>query len=529
MLRNPATTPQKILAFLLSAMLGCLMYISTYDLHRGIAITASNDEWEHQTLAVNYAYGHGLFRLGFYEDPGKYDLGTYENAFPTLRTIAQDFPMPFYYRNAGTNWFNGNFYRLFGVDAGKLRLFQFGLAVLAWGLLSLILYKQITYYWQLAIYFWAGLAFYYFSFPIIDLVGDESMQLFTNTLLFFVLLRWRKNLTVLNTLAIVLVLIYSLFLKSTLLLLPPMLLAVELITGNFKHFAALVLVSLITFLFVEKYSDVVNDLHRHANYPDPQKFNSAILHSHWSAKDSAFISKYHLKPSREPQAVLPEFYHIYNQVMAIIYLHNIQDTVRFLMSQQSLLNFIHGNNIYCLEEPVKHVGSYKPAWLIDSANFFYGAQPGLPSVLRIIAFYKIHYPLLPQLIRNKMKGALWDLWYYIPLLLLLTFYFFQLFLPHTLSLVLSLSLLAIGIYALPLAGVLVLLFGLLLLLFRKKIPAEIHLSIFFVTYILIFSLLLHGIYRFTMIVNFAVFFFIAQVLISLPDLWKNQKKKSSAF
>jgi hypothetical protein len=497
---------------------------------RGVSFSSANDEWEHQTLAVNYAKGQGVFRLGFYLPADEYRFETYDDGFPVLRKLNEQFPMPFYYRNAGTSLIQGCFYRLFGVNPHAWRVFQFFLAVFVWWLIGLRLRKRLQTY-RAAIWFAVcGLLFLCSSFLILQLIGDESLLLFSAALImlaFDYYLRkpgWKAALLLTCTLC------FTLFLKSIFILMPASLLLVYMISGKRSGIWPLALVCVFTYAAVHFYSEYINRLHRaEQSYPDPVKFRDALTDVSWTSSDSAWIDQqgwiYDPRSGAIHIGILP----IYSRLVSALYLVNITDTTHFLMSQQALYNFIHGNNRYAAGPPTPNIGSCNQLWCIDTADFYQGTPTGAASLSRVAAFYLQNPLLIPPILINKLHGAFWGLKFNI--LLVLVFAVYLLRSVRTISLIWTVT-----FFVLPLLWFDERLIGPLILLMFPFVFFKIYKRDTLITSammvlanILLVTLLLHGINRFTLSVQPATFLLILLLSIELLPGFFNYSDKGSAI
>src|SRR4051812_22873296 len=120
-----------LLWIVVSATACYFTYTHFYNIHRGCDLTSMNDEWEHQSMAVNYAKGYGLFKLGAYSSIKDYHLDAYDFTLPFLRKLMLN-PVEYYHRMCGFSVITGTLYRLTGTSPFYLRVFNFILVILSW-------------------------------------------------------------------------------------------------------------------------------------------------------------------------------------------------------------------------------------------------------------------------------------------------------------------------------------------------------------------------------------------------------------
>lgn len=492
---------------------------------KGVSFSSANDEWEHQTLAVNYAKGMGMFRLGFYLPAEVYRFDNYDEAFPVLRKLNENFPMPFYYRNAGTSLIQGSFYRVFGVEPHAWRIFQFFLAAFAWWLFGLRICKRLKTTSAVIWFAICGFLYLYSSFLILQLIGDESLLLFSAALIllaFDYYLRrpgWKAASMVLFALC------FTLFLKSIFILLPATLLPIYWLYGKRTGILPLMTACVLSYVAVHLYTKHINHLHRsEQSYPDPEAIRRALKSASWSTTDSSWIEKHNWSFAPRPGAVSKDVLPVYSRLMCTLYLVNITDTTYFLMSQQSLYNFIHGNNRYAAGSPTPNIGSCNQLWCIDSSDFYFGTPTGTASLSRVASFYIQNPLLIPPILLNKLHGAFWGLKFHILLVLVFALYLLQSVNSHRLIWIFPFFVLPLLWYDERLIGPLILLmFPFVFFKLIKRDPL-LTAAMMVLANILLVTLILHGINRFTLSVQPATFLLI--FLLSGELLGGGLKKQS---
>ncbi len=390
---------------IVSAIISFLLYTVFYDIHRGADMISLNDEWEHQSMAVNYAEGFGLYKLGAFTDFSKYHIDAYDATFPFLKKLCIEYPTAYYHRAVGFSMIVGTLYKLVGTHPFYLRVFNFVIIFLSWLILSWSIFKTTT---NKKLLTWMLLClpiFMVLNFNYIDLIGDDTLVVFSLSIVFYFMLRWIKHNHFFDSFMLTLSLLFSIFIKSTLLLVPIFILLGVLILKMKKYYIHAVVMNGMVFTIVILYSNAINKKHQAYRYVKSEQFHADMLSSDWSKSDSLFIQQYHLKK----KAIINFDFTIYKKLATYLFERQFYTKKKFLLSGQSLFLLIDGNNETCIRFPEKHIGSWMPYWKFVETSFFYDYQESASPYLHILKFY-FHKPiLLPILMYIKLyAGYYWN-------------------------------------------------------------------------------------------------------------------------
>ncbi|MDB5227039.1 MAG: hypothetical protein JWN78_1232 [Bacteroidota bacterium] len=498
-----------LIIWLLASTVACYFtYTRFYNIHRGCDITSMNDEWEHQSMAVNYAKGYGVFKLGAYTSIREYHLDTYDFTLPILRKLMMN-PVEYYHRTCGFSVITGTLYRLTGTSPFNLRVFNFFLIILSWLIICLGFYgikKEISFFRILL----ALLpVFILINFNYIDLIGDDTLVIFSLSLVFLSLVLWLKKVTPLTTFIVLIALLFSIFIKSTLLFIPVFLLIFSIITRKKKFIISGFLINLVFFLLLIICSDKVNEMHLAYKYPPRKQLHDNLMNSKWTAADTMFVTENHMH-YKNP---IKFDFEIYKTVTSFLFERQFYTKRKFLLSGQSLYLIIDGNNEACMSNVEKHIGSWKPFWKINTASYYYHYNGEGSAYKEVIKFY-LHKPWIFPFIMFRKLFASYN-WNYLFLLLsAVQFYLCLLFyrrpagVKSFISLGAASILLHVILHLAYLTPLITVLFCYTFYYIRKQIILKdkeshifFYLPYFFIFYFMFLTLLVFGLNRYTCIAN----------------------------
>lgn len=483
------------------------VYNNKYNIHRGCDMLSINDEWEHQSMAVNYAEGFGLYKLGAFVNFEKYHIDTYDATFPFLKKIFTEYPTEYYHRAAGFTVIVGTIYKLFGTEPFYLRIFNFCLIILSWLIICLSFYKykcsKKTLYLLLAC-----LPIYIFlNFSYIDLIGDDTLVIFSLALIFYALTSWIRNANYINSVLLILVFLFSIFIKSTVIFIPFFILIFSLFYKSRLLFKKAFFINVVIFGVVLLYSNEINKKHQSYEYVNKDTFHKDMLSSNWNKDDSVFINQYQL---HYRDCVSFDF-KAYKDIAAYLFERQFYTQKRFLLSGQSLYLLIDGNNEACIRFPEKNIGSWKPYWKFNKKSFFYHFDEHQSPYIEIIKFYFYNPVLLPLIMYIKLYAGYYWNYFFIFISVAQLFLTFLMYIKtqkriKIMFLLLSSILLHVLLHTFFLTPLIVIIFICTSFLIVKKTK---HFSenilyytcYFFIFYLMFLTLLMFGLNRYTCVVN----------------------------
>jgi hypothetical protein len=488
-----------------------------YDIHRGCDMVSSNDEWEHQSLAVNYAKGYGLYKLGAYSSLDDYHIDACDATFPFLRKLFTDFPTEYYHRSAGFSIITGTLYQLTDTHPYNLRVFNFILIILSWLIICFAFYNNAAYFNKLL----AVLPVYiFFNFTYIDLIGDETLLIVTLSLVFFSFLKWINKPTIAYSIVLLTALLISIFIKTTLLFIPVFTLLIVGFLKLKRHFLLALGINVLLFAIILFFSKEINKRHQTYKYVNQTKFHTAMLKSDWSIKDSNFIKKYNVKFKDD----VDFDFNLYKELAAYLFERQFYTKKQFLLSGQSLFLLIDGNNETCVHIPQKHIGSWMPLWKLYKSSFFYNYTEDQSAYTAIFKFYLSKPYYFPLIIYCKLYAGYH--WNYLFLLLSITQLALSIFIfkkPDRIYkfilIILTSVVFHILLNQLYMTPILVFVFCITFYYIVSKLVAKkqemqnaFQIPYYFIFYFLFLTLLMFGLNRYTCIAN-------SMMLVALVYLW----------
>lgn len=491
-----------------STIASIFLYTCLYDIHRGCDMVSANDEWEHQSMAVNYAEGFGVYKLGAFTKIEKYHIDACDATFPFLRKLFTAYPTEYYHRAAGFSVIVGTLYKLVGTHPFYLRVFNFFLVMCSWLVICYTFYRHNTKQ-NLSAFLLACLPIYILlNFSYIDLIGDDTLVVFSIALIFYALLRWIKIASYLNTLLLLICFLFAIFIKSTVLFIPFFVLIIAVLYKFKDHVIKALLLNVVLLAIVFFYSNEINKKHQNYKYTDQSSFHKNMLSSNWCKQDSDFINQQHVRYINSADFDFT----MYKKVAAYLFERQFYTKKKFLLSGQSLFLLIDGNNEACIRLPEKHIGSWKPYWKFNDKSYFYHFDESKSAYLEIIKFY-LHNPiLLPIILYIKLYAGYY--WNYLFIFLSATQLFLACLIYFKPEKKIKLVLYAISCILLHLLLHLAYMTPLIVALFittfifiikrtgiNFRANSIFYTSYFFIFYFLFLTLLMFGLNRYTCIVN----------------------------
>lgn len=391
-----------IYIYLVGSTILCLcLYLCLYDINRGADLTTQNDEWEHQSLAVNYAQGFGLFKLGGYADFKDYHIDSYDYAFPFIKKLFIKYPSEYYHRACGFSVITGTLYKITGNHPYNLRIFNFILILICWLIIYYSHYlfgndKKLSTVILLALP-----VFIIINFPFIDLIGDDTLIVFSLSLVFISLLNWQNKPGYMSTLFLLIAILFSLFIKSTLFFIPVFLFIISLFYKKKHHIIFSFIVNIFVMMIVLIFSVQLNKKHHNYNYVEQNKFHTDVIESEWNQEDNLFIKEYDLKyvPNKNND------FNSYKKIAAYLFERQFYTKRMFILSGQSWFLLIDGNNECAAALFDENNGNWAPQWKFFKKSFYYHYDENKSANKEIIKFY-LHKPyLLPKIIYYKWLAA----------------------------------------------------------------------------------------------------------------------------
>ena len=387
---------------LLSIALCFVIYTNTYSIHRGCDLVSENDEWEHQSMAVNYAKGFGAYKLGAFAPVSEYHIDACDATLPFLRKLFTKYPTEYYHRAAGFSIITGTLYQLTGTEPYYLRLFNFVLIILSWIITCFAFIRHKKYFNLLLL---ALPVYICFNFFYIDQIGDEPLLIFSLSIVFFALINWVRKPNLLFTFFLLLSLSFSVFIKTTLLFMPVFTLLIVIGLRLKKQIAGALFMNAILFAAVIIISGKINKKHQSYAYPNQQQFHTDMIKSDWSKEDSTFIKTYHLTYRDNVNFSID----LYKQLAAYLFERQFFTKKSFLLSGQSLFLLIDGNNETCIHVPAKNIGSWMPLWKLTKTSYFYTYTEDQSPYAAIAKFYLKKPYFFPLIVYCKLyAGYYWN-------------------------------------------------------------------------------------------------------------------------
>lgn len=521
-----------LLSWLVISTAACIYaYSLLYNFHRGCDLISSNDEWEHQSMAVNYAKGHGLYKLGAYTDIKYYHIDSYDFTFPFLKKIFTEFPTEYYYRSCGFSFVAGTIYKITNTDPFNLRVFNFILIILSWIIICYSIYsisRNIKIFQTLLFLL---PAFIISNFYFINLIGDDTLVIFSLSLVFFSLIKWARNPSPITTVLVTICLLFSIFIKSTLIFIPLFLFIFAFIFKEKKRAITVssIIINSILFVIILFFSSKLNEKNKAYKYPEQEKFHKAVMSAVWTNKDSAFVREYNLSCKK-----ITEFdYTKYKEVASYIFERTFYTKRNFFLTGQSLYLLIDGNNEACSGEVEKHIGSWKPFWKTTPQSYFYNYNGESSPYIEVIKFYLQKPFFIPLIMYKKLfAGYYWN-YFFITLCILQLFICLWILIKpeNTLNIVAiaaSSILFHFVLQKLYLTPFIVVIFCISFLFLIKHLKLKTQeqriiffMPYFFIFYFLILTLLLYGIDRYTQIATGLTFVAIVSMLKFIKDKYKS--------
>ena len=479
-----------------------------YNIHRGCSLSSLNDEWEHQSMAVNYAKGYGIYKLGAYAPIEEYYIDTYDATLPFLRKLFIEYPTEYYHRAIGFSVIVGTLYKYTSTDPFNLRVFNFVLLFISWLLICKTASGNKKFYYCLL---YATPIYLIINFDYINTIGDETLLIFSVSALFFVLYKWIAKMKWINSIYFFLVLAFSIFIKTTLLVIPVFLFLFFLLLKRWQP-AIIMAIGYILFIIVlQFFSYKINERHKAYQYVEQEAFHKDMLSSNWSKDDTAFIKKSQLKFRND----IHFSFDIYKSLATYLFERQFYTKKDFFLSGQSLFLLIDGNNETCIRTPEEHIGSWSSAWKIDSTSFYYNYKENESPYIQVIRFYLHKIYLLPILLYIKLEaGYAWN-YIFIIFSAIQAIYYYLYYMKvgrrktnKDVIIVCAIPIISIlfsNIYMTPFIIVSALLISALILYKQKinkcKLPMAVYLAYFIIYYFMFLTLVLFGLNRYTCIAN----------------------------
>lgn len=183
------------------------------------------DVRDYQTIAVNFAKGHGIHKSGIIEPFSTYKFDTVstsrETWYPTAKRLTMMFPGKFaFFRNPGYPFFLGIVYKIFGIHPAIAKYIQFIMLLLVFSFLPVLLYR---------IWGTSGFLCAVIAFPLMinkDLIWMSSnmmtewLQIILLFLLIFAVIYHQKKMNLISSLILGVLFGLSFLIKVSLIFIP---------------------------------------------------------------------------------------------------------------------------------------------------------------------------------------------------------------------------------------------------------------------------------------------------------------------
>ena len=181
------------------------------------------DEWEYQSMGVNYATGHGFPVFGCVEPFEKYKMTRawskdYYNYYYNEFTKAKE---DHFYRTPGYPFFLGLVYKIYGVSPLKAKQLQLLMLVIIASFLPFIGY----YYWKLPGFITSlisGILFMNEYYTIVSDLMTESLIMFSIFLIVIAFMWHQHKKNILTSIVLGLLMAVALLVKGSLVYMPPL-------------------------------------------------------------------------------------------------------------------------------------------------------------------------------------------------------------------------------------------------------------------------------------------------------------------
>lgn len=510
---------------LFSTALCFVIYNSNYSIHRGCDLVSENDEWEHQSMAVNYAKGFGPYKLGAFAPVSEYHIDACDATLPFLRKLFTKYPTEYYHRAAGFSIITGTLYQLTGTEPYYLRIFNFVLIILSW-IVTCFAFIQHKKYFKLLL---LALPIYIcFNFFYIDQIGDEPLLIFSLSIVFFALTNWMRKPNFVFTLILLLSLSFSVFIKTTLLFMPVFTLLIVIGLRQKKQITGAFFINTILFTTVILISGKINKKHQTYTYPNQQQFHADMIKSDWNNDDSVFIKTNHLSYRDNVNFSID----LYKQLAVYLFERQFYTKKSFLLSGQSLFLLIDGNNETCVHPPAKNIGSWMPLWKLTKTSYFYNYTEDQSPYVAIAKFYLKKPYFLPLIVYCKLfAGYYWNYLFLLVSALQLSLCVLLILRKRNLTkalLIICFSLilhiLLRQLYLTPILVIGFLITSILILIkFKSRLDASVNIfniSYFIIFYFLFLTVLMFGLNRYTCIANSMALTVIVFLITQMSSLLK---------
>ncbi|MEZ5002395.1 MAG: glycosyltransferase family 39 protein [Chitinophagales bacterium] len=387
---------------LVSSMMVAFWFQSQFDFNKGVEINIENDEWEHQSMAVNFAEGYGLYKLGGYTSFEKYDYRIYDEVFPFLRKLHVDFPSEYYHRNIGFSLVAGTIYKIFGNKSVYVRVFSFLLLIVAWLIFIITIRKFFGSERLFSLLVGLTPVFLMASSSYVDVIGDDIFVLFFISLIFFQLNKWNETPNLPNTIILGVVFTLSLVFKSTLIFFPLFLIFfIKKNNHKLKFIGNIVLIYAMMGAYIVLYSHYVNERFQAFTPHDRVCLEEALLNAEWGHEDSVFIDKYNLRYVKDSDIN----YKMYRKVAHHLFDRQFYNENKLTLTGQGTYLFIDGNNELSKDANSKNVGSWNPLWRFLDDSYYRNYQFKPHPLIKVCLFY-LHKPsyIFPNM-QNKLNAG----------------------------------------------------------------------------------------------------------------------------
>ncbi len=368
----------------------------------GVEITRENDEWEHQSMAVNFANGHGLHKLGGYDDFGAYDYKKCDAVFPFLRVLHEEFPTEYYHRNIGFSIVAGMVYRIGGNKSMHLKIFHFFLLIIAW---FFCIHAIKKYMIDKALYKWLIYltpVFLVACFKYVDVIGDDIYIVIFFTFLLYAVLSWEAKASWKTTFLMAIFFLSSLLFKSTLVFLCLFLIPLALFKKDraVRGIQLIFIMSMIA-LYVITYSNYVNKKYNAFEPYNASLLSNSVLNADWSKEDSIYIEKYNLDYENKGNVDFDK----YKRIAHYLFERQFYYPKEITLTGQGTYLFIDGNNEHCATSLYETIGSWTPAWKFDPGSFYHNYDFKTHPLIKVFQFY-INKPwFIVPITTNKLKAG----------------------------------------------------------------------------------------------------------------------------
>lgn len=418
----------KYLIFLwipLSVSICFMAYTKFYKIDRGASLISQNDEWEHQSLAVNYSKGLGTFKLGAFSKFEDYHIDSYDWAFPFLKKLFIKYPTEYYHRAIGFSIITGILYKYTDTRPYNLRIFNFILIILSWMVLC---FSHYTFGNNKKLNIWLYLVlpiYIILNFSYIDLIGDDTLIIFSLSFVFISILYWWKLPNIISSICLLSSILLSVFIKSTLIFIPILLFLYCLFYKKKKHAVSLLVLNSIIVLLVLVYSSQLNKRHHEYKYFSQQLFHKDMVNSMWNNEDSLFIKENNLTYIKDND-YKNKNENEYKIIASYLFERQFYTARDFILSGQSLFLLLDGNNESAASFCGKRNGNWAPIWKFNKNSFYSNYNENTSPNLSIIKFY-LHKPyMLPIIIYYKWyAGYTWSYLFILLSTLQLLLYFIK--------------------------------------------------------------------------------------------------------